>query len=342
MNYSSQIPIGIAGPLPITGQHQTGTFFAPLATTEPTLVASCSRGCKAFAAGGGVRVRALKSELSRAPRFRFDTVDDALVFLDTIPSLEPRMRSVVATTSRFAKLIRVTPHIISTDVHLKMAYDTGDAAGQNMVTIATQAACEDLLQTHQERFNVVEFAIEGQMSSDKKLSTSQILEPRGTQVVAWGTVSDATCRSVLGLPAETLHLGIQRMAAAAMRNSMLGNSINASNIIAAMFISCGQDAASVLESGWAQLTSSYDSETQVVTLGLFLASLLVGSVGGGTMYPTQRESLEMIGCTGPGKKLALAETIAAFALALDLSTMSAVANDTFTTSHERLARKAKI
>lgn len=131
------------------------------------------------------------------------------------------------------------------------------------------------------------------------------------------------------------------MATDAIRNSMLENSINASNIIAAMFISCGQDAASVLESGWAQLMSSYDYEEQEVTLSLFLASLLVGSVGGGTMYPTQREAMEMIDCAGAGKKLALAETIAAFALALDLSTASAVANDTLTTSHERLARRPK-
>lgn len=39
-----------------------------------------------------------------------------------------------------------------------------------------------------------------------------------------------------------------------------------------------------------------------------------------------------------GKKWALAETIAAFALALDASTVSAIANDTFAASHPNLAR----
>ncbi len=38
------------------------------------------------------------------------------------------------------------------------------------------------------------------------------------------------------------------------------------------------------------------------------------------------------------KKGALAETITAFALAVDVSTVSAIANDTFVANHQNLAR----
>ena len=42
----AQVPIGLAGPLLVNGEHAQGEFFVPLATTEGTLVASYSRGMK--------------------------------------------------------------------------------------------------------------------------------------------------------------------------------------------------------------------------------------------------------------------------------------------------------
>lgn len=40
----AQVPVGIAGPLLVDGEHASGTFYVPLATTEGALVASYSRG----------------------------------------------------------------------------------------------------------------------------------------------------------------------------------------------------------------------------------------------------------------------------------------------------------
>lgn len=118
----------------------------------------------------------------------------------------------------------------------------------------------------------------------------------------------------------------------------MGNNINSANILAAMFISLGQDAASVVESGWNHLTHDYDADTGDLVISMFIPSLLVGTVGGGTVYQTQKHCLNLIHCSGAHKKYALAETIAAFVLALEVSTISAVGNDTFSQSHKRLAR----
>lgn len=72
----------------------------------------------------------------------------------------------------------------------------------------------------------------------------------------------------------------------------------------------GQDAASVVESSWAQLTVEYDgAKAQELSFSMFLPSVLVRSVRGGTVYATQRVGLEMIGCAGPGRKWALAERL---------------------------------
>lgn len=108
-----------------------------------------------------------------------------------------------------------------------------------------------------------------------------------------------------------------------------------------MFIACSQDAASVLEFRWSHLTAELNPTSHNLTLSLYFPSLLVGIVGGCTDYPTQKEALELIGCYGAKRKWALAETMAAFALALDVSTISAIADNTFAASHEQLARGEK-
>lgn len=336
----AQVPLGIAGPLNINGQHQKGSFYAPLATVEPTLVASCSRGCKALqkSGKGGVRVAAMTEGLSRAPLFRFKTVDQAVSFYQDLHLFENTFRVHAERTSRFARLIRLTPHLIGPNVHVKFDYHCGDAAGQNMVSIATHAACVAFLQASAQDLGIIDFRIEGNFSSDKKLSWGNVREPRGVQVNVWATVTDEASRSVLGVSSKRIHETIEWGKDGAIRNGQQGVNGNTANIIAAMFIACGQDAASVLESGWSHITSEYDEGTGDLTLSLFIPSLLVGTVGGGTSYKTQREALELLNCYGQGKKWAFAETVAAFALALDLSTISAVANDTFTAAHLKLAR----
>lgn len=48
----AQVPIGLAGPILIHGEHAQGEFLIPLATSEGTLVASYNRGMKALTMAG--------------------------------------------------------------------------------------------------------------------------------------------------------------------------------------------------------------------------------------------------------------------------------------------------
>lgn len=276
--------------------------------------------------------------MSRAPIFRFKNVSDALRFYQALPRFREEMQRTAESTSRRIKLISIIPHLLGTCVHVRFAYTCGAAAGQNMTTIATHAVCQNFLNKHKAEFDVQGFMVEGQMASDKKLSWGNVSSPRGVRAVAWASLSDDTCRKVLGNASANIFGTYLHGVQAGIRNGMQGYNINVANVLAALFIATGQDAASVLEGGWAQLTMEFNDETGVLTVFIFFPSLPVGTVGGGTSLRTQREALEMLGCYGEGNKFKLAETIAAFALALEISTLGAIANDTFSQSHHRLAR----
>jgi hydroxymethylglutaryl-CoA reductase len=194
--------------------------------------------------------------------------------------------------------------------------------------------------TKSKELGIVDFQLEGQLSSDKKLSWESVHSPRGVQVLAWGKFSNEAHQEVLGCTGARFHQVISRINEGGVRNGQMGQNVNTANVMATIFLACGQDVASVLKCGWSQLTTELDGDSQELTLSLYIPSVAVGTVGGGTQYPTQREALELIGCSGPGKKHALAETVAAFALALEVSTLGALANDTFAQSHKDLARAA--
>ncbi|KAI1670796.1 Hydroxymethylglutaryl-coenzyme A reductase [Pyrenophora tritici-repentis] len=183
------------------------------------------------------------------------------------------------------------------------------------------------------QMGVGDFVIEGDMASDKKASWGNVKEPRGVQVLAWGGLSNVVCEEVLGCSSERLYTVWLSMREGQVRNGQFG-----SNVVAAMFITCGQDAVSVAEASWSHLTMEYNRETKSLKLSLFFLSLPVGVVGGGTGYAAQKASLELLKCHGPGMKRRLAGLTAAFALALDVSTCAAMASGTFTGNHKRLAR----
>ncbi|KAF3918424.1 hypothetical protein ABW21_db0201075 [Orbilia brochopaga] len=342
----AQVPMGVAGPLDIHGLYQKQkNVMAPLATLEATLVASCSRGCKVLQACGGVKAAALTEGMSRAPVFRFSSIGNAVAFYKQIPGYLAQLQESAHQTSRFARLISIKPHVVGTDVHVKFVYTSGDAAGQNTTTIATQKACTDLMQSREVldiEPKIIGFYICGQMSSDKKMAWGNVQEARGVQVLVWATITNEACERILRCNTTDLKRDLAIMREGMIRNGGMGTSVNTANIIAAMYLACGQDSASVLEAGWVQLTHKLDHETKDLTLSMFFPSLVVGTVGGGTGYSTQKEALELINCYGPGKKFALAETIASFCLALDLSTASAGTTNTFSDSHKRMAREERI
>ena len=336
----NRVPVGLTGPLRVSASATPeDEYYAPLATVEPALVASCSRGCKAFTESNGLRYKILREGMTKAPVFTFHDPEDASASVKLIPAIRDQLMRDAESTGRFARLQALRPHVIGTQVHLVFEYIAGEAAVQNLVTITTQAACNLFLESSAaKKLRIREFAIEGDMGSDKRASWRNAANARRVQVIAWGELTNDVCERVLECTTERLHHELMTMTQAQTRNGGFGCTVNAANVMAAMSLAYGQDAADVAESAWMYLTPEYDAYSRDLKLSLFCPGLPVGEVGGHTVSPSQKASLELLKCGGPGSESKVAGLVASFCLALDVGTAAAIASGDFTYAHRRLAR----
>ena len=141
----AQVPLGFAGPLTIRGEHAQGEFIIPMATAEGTLVASYNRGMKILNLSGGAEVTVIGDAMQRAPVFVFDDARGARNFVRWVNEHLDEIRDQAEATSSVAKLSYIDPYLAGKFAFLRFNFTTGDAAGQNMVTIATNALCQAIL-----------------------------------------------------------------------------------------------------------------------------------------------------------------------------------------------------
>jgi hydroxymethylglutaryl-CoA reductase (NADPH) len=330
----AQVPIGLAGPLRINGEHAQGDFYVPLATTEGTLVASYSRGMRVLCECGGVTATVVKRSMQRAPVFMFGTAREARDFGEWLIQRFDDVKQAAETTTRSGRLVEIEQYAIGNLLYLRFNYTTGDAAGQNMTGKATHAACEWIHATHPAR---PKYMLSGSIDTDKKHSAINTLRTRGRRVVAEAVIRNDVLQRLMRVDTRTLFKARQVSNAGALLAGTAYNGPHAANGITAMFIATGQDVANVAESHagitYAQLLDNGDYYWSVT-----LTSLIVATYGGGTGLPTQRECLELLDCYGNGKADKLAEIVAAVVLAGDISLGSAVLAGDWVTSHEQLGR----
>lgn len=338
-----EIPVGVAGPLHIKGNHAGGLFYAPFATTEGALVASATRGATALSRSGGVTTRVLEQRMMRVPAFTFDNMSNALFFAEWVKDHFRDLAEEVTKYSNYATLVQIDPHVMGRSVHVQFIYETGDAAGQNMTTTCTWQACKWIMKALRrfEGLRIENFLIESNFSNDKKVTYQTFLKGRGIRVVAECLLDAHSCEKVLKVTPKQLVTAYQSFVIGSVGAGMIGININVANVIGAMFTALGQDIACVHESSLAQLHIEL-TEDNCAYCTLTLPSLVIGTVGGGTNLPQQRECLEMIGCAGPNNAHKLAEVIAGYCLALDISTLSAIAADHFARAHEKLGRNRPV
>jgi hydroxymethylglutaryl-CoA reductase (NADPH) len=332
----AQVPVGLAGPIKLNGEHANGEYHVPLATTEGTLVASYSRGMKLINQCGGTKVTVFDSAMQRAPVFAFKDARDAKHFLEwvTAPEQLESIRKHAEDTDPFVHFKYIDPYTSNKFVFIRFNFATGDAAGQNMVGQATYAACNWIISAYP---HIENFYLESNMATDKKASQINTLHTRGKRVTAEVTLKKEILKNVMHVDPAQIDYHARVASIGSFLAGVNNNGLHAANGIAAMFIATGQDAANVAESSTGILYSELTPEGDLY-LSLTLPSLIVATHGGGTGLPTQRECLQIMGCTGENSALKLAEIAAGTALAGEISLASAISSLDWVSSHEQYGR----
>jgi hydroxymethylglutaryl-CoA reductase (NADPH) len=330
----AQVPIGLAGPLLVNGEHAQGEFYVPLATAEGTLVASYNRGMRLLHEAGGVTTTIMDDRMQRAPAFLFESARQSRAFGEWLVEHFEEIKQAAEATTASGRLQDIEQYSAGRIRYTRFNYTTGDAAGQNLTGKATFAACQWITQNAPD---IQQFFLESNFATDKKSSQVNMLHTRGKRVVAEATIPNELFQRVMRSNSELMYRARQVSNLGGFMSGVNNNGAHSANGITAMFIATGQDAAYVAESSaafvYAELRPNGDYYYSVT-----IPSLIVATYGGGTGLATQRECLELLDCYGTGKVRKFAEIVAATVLCGELSLGSAIVAEEWVSAHDLYGR----
>lgn len=333
---TAQIPLGIIGPLHIVGTAAQGDFYVPLATTEGALIASYHRGAKASRMCGGITSICFLEGVQRSPVFRFDNMGEMGKFLIFAIENSEKFQDIISAGSSHAKILDVKFNIEGNQLIINIEFYTADAAGQNMVTICTDILCKWLVEHSPTKPNI--WFVESNYSGDKKAAAVSFTHVRGKKVSAEVNLSKEVVEKILRCKPEDMVQYWQSSTIGVIQSGSIGAQGHVANGLTALFIATGQDIACISEAS-VGITRMELTNNGGVYVSVTLPNLIVGTVGGGTGLPTQRECLEMIDCFGNGKAQKFAEIAAGLALAGEISIAAAIASGQFSQAHQKFGRK---
>jgi hydroxymethylglutaryl-CoA reductase (NADPH) len=330
----AQVPLGVAGPVLVNGEHAKGDFYVPLATAEGTLVASYNRGMRLLREAGGVTTTVMADKMQRAPAFIFESAREAREFGHWLDENFDQIKQMAESSTRVGRLHDIEKYSASRILFCRFNYTTGDAAGQNLTGKATAVACEWIRANYPK---LEHYFLESNFATDKKSSQINMLRTRGKRVVAEATIPGHLINEIMHADTELLWRARLVSNLGGFMSGANNNGAHSANGITAIFIATGQDVANVAESSaafnYGELLPNGDLYFSVT-----IPSLIVATYGGGTGLATQRECLELMDCNGKGKVLKLAEIIAATVLCGELSLGSAIVAEEWVKAHDLFGR----
>ncbi len=336
-----QIPMGVAGPLKINGEYAKGEFYIPLATTEGALVASVNRGCSALTEAGGVKTTLIDDKMARAPLLKCPDARKAREVAEWVQNnLDYLQEKAVSKVTRHGKLRGVKPFIVGNNLYLRFEFETGDAMGMNMVTISS----EEIMKVIEEKFPDVKYlALSGNLCVDKKPNALNFIEGRGKTVIAEAVIPREIVEKKLKTTPELIaEVNYRKNLVGSAQAASYGFNAHFGNIVGAIFLATGQDEAQITEGSHGITLAEVTPEGDLY-ISITMPSLEIGTVGGGTRVPTQREALSIMGVAGGGdppgsnaKKFA--EIVAGAVLAGELSLLAAIAAKHLAKAHKELGR----
>lgn len=339
---TTQIPLGVAGPLRLHGEQvsEDEAIFVPLATTEGALIASIARGCRAIEAAGGATVRVDDIGITRAPVLRTRGIIHSRECLAWVNAHFSEIKQACESGSRFLKLLEITPSLVGTSLYLRFRFNSGDAMGMNMATIACERAVRDVIEP---ATGAVCVSVSGNLCTDKKTAAVNFLHGRGKRIFAEVEIDSVTLTQILKTHADPLcEVQYRKNLLGSIMAGAAGFNAHHANVLAAFFLATGQDIAQIAESA-AGVTCIEKRDQGAVYISVLLPDTPLATVGGGTSLATQREALAIMGIQ-PGQRAAgadtlrLAEILGGAVLAGELSILAAQAAHHLGSAHQQLGR----
>jgi hydroxymethylglutaryl-CoA reductase (NADPH) len=339
----AMIPMRVVGPVKIISTEVNEEVPIPLATLEAPLWPSTHRGARVCTEAGGIRATLIDERMSRSILVEADTVAEIHQVYQDIQKQLPVLQALISESSRFARLLDMHGQILGSMLYLRFELQTGDAAGHNMVTLASERMLNWILDKYTQLRYV---SISGNFCTDKKVSAVNGILGRGKNVVAEVTISREICKKLLKTtPEKIIDLNIKK--------NLLGNIIagglrtaNAhfANMLLGFYLATGQDVANIVEGSQGVVFAEMRGDD--LYFSVTVPNLIVGTVGNGKELDFVQENLRILGCIEkrePGVNARRLAIIAAAAILCgELSLLAAQTNQgELMRSHIKLERQRK-
>jgi len=325
------VPLGVAGPLTIKTKTGSKSYYVPLATTEGALVASINRGCRAISLSKGAYAYTEKKGTTRGPVFITDSLQKAHFLKEWIIAHSGELSKIAESTSNHLSYMDQKIQIIGSFVYVRFLFDTQDAMGMNMVTIAVSKIAEYI----EEKTGARCGSVAGNFDIDKKPAWLNFIEGRGISVWAQATIHNEVIEEVLKTNAKGIYdVWVRKCLIGSAISGSLGFNAHFANIVGAFYVATGQDIAHIVE-GSIGMTTIESNKDRSITVSIYLPAVMIGIIGGGTKLQTQRESLSIIKAENP---LELAAVLGGAVLAGELSLLASLSEGSLSSAHKKLGR----
>lgn len=349
------LPVGIVGPVPLI-DNESGSvrnLYVPLATVEGALVASVNRGCKALRRSFEHNPSSLcciissdRKGITRGPSFRASSIVAAAQFLAALhdPNRFEEWKRVYESSSPggHVKLLEIRGRQIGHYVYVRVRSDTSEAMGMNMISRGCSVLFEYVCNLTEFKENIKLESMSGNFCVDKKPAAINWIQGRGREVIVSARIPREILKEVFGIDdieaLEKLNLN-KNIIGSAAAGSIGGFNAHVANVIAAVYLSTGQDVAQVVDASQAMTILEYERSNDELVATLTMPCIEIGVRGGGTGLPHQQHYLKMIiGDAEEGKDLVdeLARCIGLVSLAGELSLLASLQAGTLVSSHFKL------
>ena len=326
-NSTTEIPLKWVGPIKCDLGDGEESLKVPMATYETTLWPSTNRGAKVSRFTDGIQTACLSSTMTRSAILSAPDMTQAVGITTQITANLAALKFPVSESSRFAELISIHPEVVGRLIFLRLQFTTGDAAGHNMTTKATDAIIRHLLG----HFPNLEYeSISGNLCTDKKTSAINSLLGRGHHILASMTIKREACQKHLRTTPEAIVRlnNHKNLLGGTLAGSLRSANAHFANMLLATYLATGQDAANIVEgSQGITLAEIVDDALQI---SIKCPNIIVGTIGNGKHLPKVQDALKQLGCqedrpTGMNSQR-LARIIGATLLCGELSLLAAQTN----------------